>query len=70
MTPSIFPPWFHRVNNSSVDKQFIAVKVHVMTIIIISISKSYIVYVSTKQGTQGTEFIQTSRKIGYCSDGF
>ena len=34
------------------------------------ILKSYIAHVSTKQGTQGAEYIQTFRKIGYCSDGF
>ena len=39
--------------------------------IIISItSKSYIAQVSTKQGTQGAEYIQTFRKIGYCNDEF
>ena len=32
------------------------------------ISKSYIAHVSTKQGTQGAEDIQTFIKIGYCSD--
>ena len=41
----------------------------VITIIKI-ILKSYIANVSTKQGTQGAECIQTFRKIGYCSDGF
>ena len=35
-------------------------------LIIIIISKSYIAHVSTKQGTQGAEYIQTFRKIGYC----
>ena len=40
-------------------------------IIIIITSKSYVAHVSTKQGTQGAEYyIQTFRKIGYCSDGF
>ena len=34
------------------------------------ISKSYIAHVSTKQGIQGAEYIQTFRKIGYCSDEF
>ena len=34
------------------------------------ISKSYIEHVSTKQGTQSAEYIQTFRKIGYCSDKF
>ena len=39
--------------------------------IIIIISKSYIAHVSTKQGTQGAdEYMQTFRKIGYCSDEF
>ena len=37
-------------------------------IIIIIISKSYIAHVSTKQGTQGADYIQTFRKIGCCSD--
>ena len=32
------------------------------------IAKSYIVHASTKQGTQGAEYIQTLRKIGYCSE--
>ena len=32
--------------------------------------KSYIAHISTKQGTQGAEYIQTSRKIGYYSDEF
>ena len=31
---------------------------------IIIISKSYIAHVSTKQGSQGAEYIQTFRKIG------
>ena len=31
--------------------------------IIMIISKSYIAHVSTKQGTQGAEYIQTYRKI-------
>ena len=39
-------------------------------VIIIIISKSYIAQVSTKQGTQGAEYIQTLRKICYCSDEF
>ena len=34
------------------------------------ISKSCIAHVSTKQGTQGAEYIQTFKKIGYCSDEF
>ena len=34
--------------------------------LIIIISKSYIAHVSTKQGTQGAEYIQTFRKIGNC----
>ena len=39
--------------------------------IIIQISKSYnIAHVSTTQGTQGAEYIQTFRKIGYSSDEF
>ena len=37
-------------------------------IIIIIIPKSYIAHVSTKQGPQGAEYIQTFRKIGYCSE--
>ena len=36
----------------------------------IIISKSYKAHVSTKQGTKGAEYIQTFRKIGYCSDVF
>ena len=43
---------------------------HGGSIIIIIISKSYIAHISTKQGTQGAEYIQTFRKIGYCSDEF
>ena len=40
--------------------------------LIIMISKCYIANVSTKQGTQGAEYIhvQTARKISYCSDEF
>ena len=34
------------------------------------ISKCYIAYLSTKQGTQGAEYKQTFRKIGYCGDEF
>ena len=43
-------------------------KATVHTVLIIS--KSYTAHVSTKQGTQGTEYIQTFRRIGYCSDEF
>ena len=42
----------------------------VSKLIKIIISKSYIVHVSTKQGTQGAEYIQTFRRIDYCSDEF
>ena len=35
---------------------------------VVVISKSYIAHVSTNQGTQGADYIQTFRKIGYCSD--
>ena len=35
----------------------------IIIIIIIIILKSYIAHVSTKQGTQGAEYIQTFRKI-------
>ena len=36
-----------------------------------NIIKSYIARVSTKQGIQGAEYyLQTFRKIGYCSDEF
>ena len=41
-----------------------------LIIIIIIISKSYIAHVSTKQGTQGAEYIHTFRMIGNCSDEF
>ena len=36
----------------------------------IYISKSYIAHISTKLGTQGAEYIQTFRKIGYRRDEF
>ena len=38
--------------------------------LIIIIWKCYIAHVSTKQGTQGAEYIQTFRRIGVCSDEF
>ena len=37
---------------------------------IIIISKSNIAHVSTKQSTQGAEYTQTFRMIGYFSDEF
>ena len=36
-------------------------------IIIIIISKSYVAHIT---GTQGTEYIQTFRKVCYCSEEF
>ena len=41
------------------------INIQYIIIIIIIISKSYIAHVSTKQGTQGAEYIQTFRKIVY-----
>ena len=45
-------------------------KLYFQVTLITIISKSYIAHVSTKQGTEGAEYIQTFRKIGYCTDEF
>ena len=60
---SIFSTIFSFHKNNAYQTKAFQLKAIIIISIIIIISKSYIAHVSTKQGTQGAEYIQTLNKL-------